>query len=144
MRRHGRYLLTHSKNSFVMIIFVSVVTSLWPFSQDTGHIESHTFATSTLTQFCILFKRTFITICRDQVGDIVQKGVSPTNWQVVSSFRQQKTSCGQTGSCCEDVVCDYTCCPGHVADPKKGKSLEWVFISVSLPFVLFLSGFDPP
>ncbi|XP_046891189.1 ATP-binding cassette sub-family G member 4b [Hypomesus transpacificus] len=34
---------------------------------DSGHIESHTFATSTLTQFWILFKRALITICRDQV-----------------------------------------------------------------------------
>ncbi|XP_061576131.1 ATP-binding cassette sub-family G member 4-like isoform X2 [Cololabis saira] len=36
-------------------------------STDSGQIESHTFATNTLVQFCILFKRTFITICRDQV-----------------------------------------------------------------------------
>ncbi|XP_051980667.1 ATP-binding cassette sub-family G member 4 [Xyrauchen texanus] len=38
-----------------------------PCHNDSGHIEKHTFATSTLTQFCILFKRTFITICRDMV-----------------------------------------------------------------------------
>uniref|UniRef100_A0AAY4E3A7 ATP binding cassette subfamily G member 4 n=1 Tax=Denticeps clupeoides TaxID=299321 RepID=A0AAY4E3A7_9TELE len=38
-----------------------------PSLTDSGHIEKHTFATSTLTQFCILFKRTFITICRDMV-----------------------------------------------------------------------------
>uniref|UniRef100_A0A673WZV4 ATP-binding cassette, sub-family G (WHITE), member 4b n=1 Tax=Salmo trutta TaxID=8032 RepID=A0A673WZV4_SALTR len=35
--------------------------------KDSGAIESHSFATSTLTQFCILFNRTLITICRDQV-----------------------------------------------------------------------------
>uniref|UniRef100_A0AAY4D6W6 ABC transporter domain-containing protein n=1 Tax=Denticeps clupeoides TaxID=299321 RepID=A0AAY4D6W6_9TELE len=40
---------------------------LCPTMNDSGHIESHTLATSTLTQFCILFERTFITICRDSV-----------------------------------------------------------------------------
>ncbi|XP_016149437.1 ATP-binding cassette sub-family G member 4-like [Sinocyclocheilus grahami] len=39
--------------------------------KDSGHVESHTFATSSLTQFCILFKRTFITVCRDQFCDTI-------------------------------------------------------------------------
>uniref|UniRef100_A0A8C2EAW6 ATP-binding cassette, sub-family G (WHITE), member 4a n=1 Tax=Cyprinus carpio TaxID=7962 RepID=A0A8C2EAW6_CYPCA len=49
--------LTHPPQFLCVCVFV----------QDSGYIEKHTFATSTLTQFCILFKRTFITICRDMI-----------------------------------------------------------------------------
>lgn len=48
--------------------------------QDTGTLEKHSFATSTFTQFCILFKRTFITICRDMV-----------NWKLLFGLTQWLT-----------------------------------------------------
>lgn len=63
------------KQSRIILDFFFGTYSLihFPVCQNAGHVESHTFATSTLTQFCILFKRTFVTICRDQVGDTLSQ-----------------------------------------------------------------------
>ncbi|XP_019904144.1 ATP-binding cassette sub-family G member 4 isoform X2 [Esox lucius] len=36
-------------------------------TQYTGTMEKHSFATSTWSQFCVLFRRTLLTICRDTV-----------------------------------------------------------------------------
>ncbi|XP_072282267.1 ATP-binding cassette sub-family G member 4 isoform X1 [Pyxicephalus adspersus] len=44
-----------------------VELDLCPTQDKSGHIESHTFATSSMNQFSILFRRTFISILRDTV-----------------------------------------------------------------------------
>lgn len=57
-------------------------------SQDTGTLEKHSFATSTFTQFCILFKRTFITICRDMVKYLLHELFwLRLNWFPVMNWR---------------------------------------------------------
>uniref|UniRef100_A0A8C1TPI0 ATP-binding cassette, sub-family G (WHITE), member 4a n=1 Tax=Cyprinus carpio TaxID=7962 RepID=A0A8C1TPI0_CYPCA len=58
---------SHTQNVSVYQSLTHPPQFLCVFVQDSGYIEKHTFATSTLTQFCILFKRTFITICRDMI-----------------------------------------------------------------------------
>ncbi|XP_062872559.1 ATP-binding cassette sub-family G member 4b [Trichomycterus rosablanca] len=49
------------------VLFEAVQGGMASNEVDSAHVESHTFATSSLTQFWILFKRSFITTCRDQV-----------------------------------------------------------------------------
>lgn len=57
--------------------------------QDVDHIESHTFATSTSTQFCILFKRTFICILRDTVRT-GEDGPELSGWGLSVAVDRQK------------------------------------------------------
>uniref|UniRef100_A0A8C7R3U9 ATP-binding cassette, sub-family G (WHITE), member 4b n=1 Tax=Oncorhynchus mykiss TaxID=8022 RepID=A0A8C7R3U9_ONCMY len=51
----------------ISVKYLSLLPHIADLCRDSGAIESHSFATSTWTQFCILFNRTLMTICRDQV-----------------------------------------------------------------------------
>lgn len=57
--------------------------------QEVDPIESHTFATSTLTQFCILFKRTFLSILRDTVRHQVGGGEAGISLALLGVGSQQ-------------------------------------------------------
>ncbi|KAJ3589089.1 hypothetical protein NHX12_009937 [Muraenolepis orangiensis] len=59
----------HNPADFIIEVASGEYGDLNPllFEADRGTMEKRSFATSTFTQFCILFKRTFITICRDVV-----------------------------------------------------------------------------
>uniref|UniRef100_A0A674EG85 ATP binding cassette subfamily G member 4 n=1 Tax=Salmo trutta TaxID=8032 RepID=A0A674EG85_SALTR len=57
-----------SEDLMVSYVLSSLCLSVCPQdTQYTGTMEKHSFATSTWSQFCVLFRRTLLTICRDTV-----------------------------------------------------------------------------
>ncbi|XP_021093477.1 ATP-binding cassette sub-family G member 4 isoform X6 [Heterocephalus glaber] len=59
--------LAHGGRTVICTIHQPSAKLFEMFDKEVDPIESHTFATSTLTQFCILFRRTFLSILRDTV-----------------------------------------------------------------------------
>lgn len=86
--------------------------------QDTGTLEKHSFATSTFTQFCILFKRTFITICRDTV-----------NWQLLFRLTQPWTDLARPITLNVNLLCFEGADPPQGDVPPVYWSSDWHALS---------------